>query len=381
MELEPIKILFLAAPEMPHARRWIELLRASGHDLHVATLHVIPDWASRLSTPLRSRGDVSRPSSFRDICAAVPRLRRVLREVRPDVTIAYYMTSYGLLAALTRAPCVIGATAGGDVLVDPYDSVPHRIRNRFVLGISLRHAAKLLAWAPHVADRLQQLGVGRERIFIQVRGVDLGRFKHRRRDSTPTGILSLRQFKPLYDLPTLLRALSRLNRNGIPFRATLLGDGPDRGRLERLVVDLRLDGRVELPGTKDEDAVIEMLQTHDVYVSTSSTDGASAALFEAMATGAYPIVTDIAANRAWITPGVNGTLFPVGDDAALALAIERAIADPDRCRGAIEHNLALARQKLDFRRNMTRIEAEILHTWRSQKNRDARRGPIARCVG
>jgi len=181
-------------------------------------------------------------------------------------------------------------------------------------------------------------------------------------------ILSLRQFKPLYEIPTLVRALGRLDDDNLTFSAALVGDGPEHPRIEEMVREMGLDDRVILPGTEDESGVIERLGKSDIYVSTSSTDGASAALFEAMAMGAYPIVTDIAANRTWITPGTNGDLFPVGDDDALAGAIRSAIADPVSRRRATENNLALVRDKLDFRKNMVRIETEMMATLRSRRN-------------
>ena len=47
-------------------------------------------------------------------------------------------------------------------------------------------------------------------------------------------------------------------------------------------------------------------------------------ILEAMASGSFPIVTDIAANRAWISHGRNGFLVPSGNDKALAAGIIEA---------------------------------------------------------
>jgi glycosyltransferase involved in cell wall biosynthesis len=44
-----------------------------------------------------------------------------------------------------------------------------------------------------------------------------------------------------------------------------------------------------------------------------------------LAAGLFPIVSDIPANREWITDGENGLLFPAGDDEALARCMERAM--------------------------------------------------------
>jgi glycosyltransferase involved in cell wall biosynthesis len=378
-------ILFLGAPVSPHAARWIRFLRARGHDVHVGTIHEIPSWAADISTPLRTGGDVSRPGAIGDLREAVPRLRALVRERRPEATLAYYATSYGLMAALARVPNVTIATAGGDVLVDPFDSRLHRLRNRAILALSLRHARTVLAWSPHVSQRLRALGVPERKIFEQVRGIDVERFSRRRggadpaadadadRDASddaragaadavsPGRILSNRLFKPLYDVPTLVRALGRLTGDGVPLEAMLFGDGVERARLEALVRELDLGDVVSMPGLVDEDAMIDALARADVYVSTSTTDGASSSLFEALAMGVYPVVSDIPANRAWIEDGRNGRLFPVGDDAALARALADVLARPAERDRAARHNVALAREHLDLRKNLVRIEERMLH--------------------
>lgn len=367
------RILFLCAPTSPHAERWIRFLLARGHDVRIGTIHEVPEWARARAARLRTRGDVSRPGSPRDLGEAVPRLRALLGDARPDATLAYYATSYGLMAALARAPNVTIATAGGDVLVDPYDSLARRLRNRLILTISLRHARTVLAWSPHVSNRLRALGVPERKIFEQVRGIDLERFS-RPRDRAAAGagpsggaggeplphILSNRLFKPLYDIPTLIRALGRLVASNVAFRASLMGDGVERARLEALVAELDLGGVVAMPGLVEEEAMVTALEAADVYVSTSTTDGASSSLFEALAMGVYPIVSDIPANRPWIEEGVNGQLFPVGDDAALADALERALADPDARAAAAHRNAVLARERLDLGENLARIEARML---------------------
>jgi glycosyltransferase involved in cell wall biosynthesis len=93
-----------------------------------------------------------------------------------------------------------------------------------------------------------------------------------------------------------------------------------------------------------------------VYVSTSLSDSTSVSLLEAMAAGAFPVVTDIEANREWIEDGRNGFLVPVDDPAVLASRIIAALADPELRRRARAHNLELVRRRASWRANMDAIE-------------------------
>ena len=70
-----------------------------------------------------------------------------------------------------------------------------------------------------------------------------------------------------------------------------------------------------------------LLASADIYVAATLSDGASISLLEAMASGLFPIVTDLPGNREWLTGDGDGPLNP-GDDARLASRLEQAICDP-----------------------------------------------------
>jgi glycosyltransferase involved in cell wall biosynthesis len=65
----------------------------------------------------------------------------------------------------------------------------------------------------------------------------------------------------------------------------------------------------------------------DILVSTSSEDGTSVSLLEAMGLGAFPIVMDIHSNREWITPSLKGFLVPVNEEKLPAKRMIDAIRD------------------------------------------------------
>ena len=71
-------------------------------------------------------------------------------------------------------------------------------------------------------------------------------------------------------------------------------------------------------GRVPHDRMPELLTQTDIYVSTSLSDGTSVSLLEAMASGVFPIVTDIPSNREWINDGENGFLVPAGKEINLA---------------------------------------------------------------
>jgi glycosyltransferase involved in cell wall biosynthesis len=168
--------------------------------------------------------------------------------------------------------------------------------------------------------------------------------------------------KPLYGLDVLLRALAVLEDRGVAFEARVCGDGSERQPLQELARSLGIAHRTTFAGTVPAGRMADELAWTDVYVSTSFTDGASSSLFEAMAVGRFPVVSDLPANRPYVEQGVSGVLFPPGDSAALAAALEQAAGDPVLCRSGGLRAREIAATKLDYRCNMTAIESAILES-------------------
>jgi glycosyltransferase involved in cell wall biosynthesis len=74
-----------------------------------------------------------------------------------------------------------------------------------------------------------------------------------------------------------------------------------------------------------------------------------------MACGAFPVVSDIPANRDWIESGVNGYLVPPDDVERFANAICQALASPDFRHKAVIMNVNIVNQKLSRLRNQRQL--------------------------
>jgi glycosyltransferase involved in cell wall biosynthesis len=89
----------------------------------------------------------------------------------------------------------------------------------------------------------------------------------------------------------------------------------------------------------------DLLTKADIYVSTSLYDGTSVSLLEAMASGCFPVVSDIPSNREWIRDGENGFLVPVNDEQYLAKKIIDAIRDKGLLEKARKENQSISEEK------------------------------------
>lgn len=304
-----MRILLLGDALSIHTVRWAKGLSNRGLEIGVASLRP-GDIEGVTVYPLRPVA-----GSKALYLSVVPRLRALIRRLRPDVVHGHYATSYGLLAALSGHPYVVITAWGSDVLIAPRES--GLLRN--LLRFSLRRARAVTSMAEHMNASLLALGVAPERLHVLPFGVDVDRFATlAARDRRPGSVVCTRKLDRMYDVQCVVRAFAAARSDGHLQTLTLIGDGPLRAELEALVHVLGIDDSVQFLGQLNHEQLPAVLGTQEVFVSPAWSDGNNVSLNEAMAAGCFPVATDIPANSQWITSGVNGLLYRPGDVDALA---------------------------------------------------------------
>jgi glycosyltransferase involved in cell wall biosynthesis len=155
----------------------------------------------------------------------------------------------------------------------------------------------------------------------------------------------------------LLEAAARLPGCAV----VLVGDGPDRARLERLATKLGLEDRTVFTGWSDD--VRRLLPTFDIVVQPSRREGFGLTLVEAMLAERPVVAADVGGVREVVVDGDTGLLVPPEDAAAVAAAAARLLADPEerRTMGAKGRARALERFTADaMARRFAAVYARVL---------------------
>lgn len=137
-------------------------------------------------------------------------------------------------------------------------------------------------------------------------------------------ILFVGRMHPDKDLPTLLRAFARVTTPDA--RLELVGDGPVRGQVEQLATELGLRDRVTFTGYLPNPA--EAYRRARVLALTSRRESFGNVVAEALAHGLPVVSTDAAGPREILADGQFGAVVPIGDDGAVAAALDAALANP-----------------------------------------------------
>jgi len=261
-----------------------------------------------------------------------------------DVFHAFYSTNYGLIGSLQHQVPLIVTVAGSDLLLEPHRSIFFKWVNRYVT----KRARFVNAVSEELRDVLiSEYAINPAKIRVFAEGVDLNalHFDVRKQKSRNMTIISTRNFYDVYDPGTIFDAIPIVLKSFPDTHFLFLGDGPLLTKYQRFISSRHLLEQVSFGGWVPRRQLFEKLAHSHIYVSASRSDGTSTSLLEAMASGCLPIVSDIPANRQWISNQQNGLLFRVGDSNSLAQSICQAIEDPSWRQHAVRLNRHLVQTR------------------------------------
>ena len=131
----------------------------------------------------------------------------------------------------------------------------------------------------------------------------------------------------------LIDACAELARRGFDFNCDIIGDGPLRDMLRLRVNSLNLSSRINLLGSLSQGAVLEKLQTADIFALASVTDAEGASdvfptvIVEAMASARPVVSTRLAGIPELVIDGETGLLVSPADTTALTEALQKLLCD------------------------------------------------------
>jgi glycosyltransferase involved in cell wall biosynthesis len=262
------------------------------------------------------------------------RVRALMREARPDLLHANsleFQTSL-IAARLRRAtgiPLALTAhIAGFASMPQPWRTLG-AVHGRTVGRFLLHRADQVIVVSEAVSRHVRSLGARADRIHVVPNGVDHDVFHPGPgRSADEVRVLLVGRLVPNKGGEDAIRAVAELHRGGANVRLTIVGDGPLRGRLGSLAVELGVDVRFE----GRTNAVADHLRGADILVRPTLTEGMSLSVLEAMASGVCVVASAVPGNAELIRHGETGLLAAVGDPAAFERALGRAVADPEERR-------------------------------------------------
>lgn len=380
-----MKICYIAPGNSVHSYRWIKFFVEKGYEIHWLSFYKLLPEGFHLQAYKNFHYYETNPpldipltpflppvSSMVRIFSVVKWIKELLRAIAPDLLHAHSVGIFGTAATMSGFHPLVATAWGSDVLVGGQS----RIKRPLVKYI-LKKAELLTCDAQHMAEAMTRLGADEDKIRIINFGVDTRRFrpaakdekllKELKSDGHPL-VISLRNFYPVYDIDTLIKAVPLVLQKAPDTKFVLVGRGPDEQKLKELSQSLGVAESIRFTGPIPNEELPRYLCSADIYVSTALSDaGIAASTAEAMSCGLPVVITDSGENAKWIIGEKSGFLVPVRSPQKIAEKITRFIDDGDFRRSAGMENRKIIMEKNDYYKEMEKME-EIYIQMASKRN-------------
>jgi glycosyltransferase involved in cell wall biosynthesis len=297
--------------------------------------------ADRLGVSVVSVPEIQREVSLLHDARSVARVAALIRETRPHIlhTHTAKAGAIGRLAALTAGPArppVVVHTFHGHVLKGYFDT-PRTAFFRQIERALARTTDALVAVSPEVRDELVALGVAPRQKFAVVRlGIPLAErvgeagsdADYRRlygigKDAFVVGWVG--RMTAVKDTGATLEIVRALRESGVDGVLCMVGDGPDRGRLEQLAHELGIARSCFFVGYQPD--VAGYYGLFDAFLLPSVNEGTPVSAIEALAAGTPVVATRVGGVSDVVRDGFDGYLVSPGDVEGAAARLARLAAD------------------------------------------------------
>lgn len=363
-----MRVLYFSRDYSLHDHRFLSALAETEHEVYYL----------KLEGNLRQVEDRPVPSKIEQVLWAggrgafrwrdVPRLalglRRVIKEIKPDLIHAGPIQTCAFLVVLSGFRPLLSMSWGFDLMQDAERNAWWRWLTRY----TLRHSTYFTSDAQVTRRKAVEYGMDPERTVVFPWGVDLKHFRPRRltiRKRIPVEenrkskvanrksftLLCNRSWEPRYGVDVLVRAFVMVAQQRKDVCLLLLAGGSQAQTIRQILMNGGVMDRVQFGGQVSQTDLPRWYHMADLFISPSHVDGSSVSLMEALACGLPPLVSDIPANQEWVREGVNGWLFPDGDARALAAKILMVLAQRKKLPQIGRAARKSAEERADWKKN------------------------------
>ncbi len=325
------------------ANYWVGL----GYEVTLITLANPAEHEAYNIDPAVKRHKIYRPfgsnifSRLLALCYRLWRLRQFFKKLQPDVVLSF-MTTTNLLTIVAsmglKARCIVSERTNPEKY--SYGQI-HNFLRSFLYPLTDQVVVQ--------TESISQWLLKRTKAKISVIPNSVRDFIDDRVTTRENMVVAVGRLSNEKGFDILIEAFALLKDSYPDWNVQILGEGPDRPALEKLISERNLASRVQLVGRVSEPGYF--LNRASIAVQPSRFEGFPNSLLEAMVCG-LPCVASYDAGDMLIEHDISGLLIPSGDAKHLALALKRLIESPN-LRLALGKNAVKATEQYSHCRVMT----------------------------
>lgn len=251
-------------------------------------------------------------------------LKRTLQQINPDVVISFlFLTNVvGVICCKSLKIPII--------LSERNDPNEYSGKQKMVMRLLYPFANGFVCQSNTVKEYIhKRYGIKNAAVIANpLNCMQVGQIKPEKKDA----VIAVGRLIPQKNFELLIDSFAEVANDFPSYSLTIFGEGPLRKELEEQVKSFGLEERIKLPGIIKD--AIKINNDAKIFVLSSKFEGYPNVLAEAMANGMICIASDVASGtvRQLISNGVNGFIYPVGDqDALVELLRTTMCSEEDFC--------------------------------------------------
>jgi len=366
-----MRICYIADAVSIHTQRWVKYFADRGHEVHLISPMPLGDGDignAKLHVLKRFPLQVRIVSFLINLLSYIIQIKQLIREIKPDILHAHYITDCGFWGALSGFHPFVLSAWGSDILVEPRKS---RVLRYFV-RYALKRADVITTTTAYMRNHIiGKFEIDQCKIVTIPWGMDLGIF-HRGYEDKVKGlkkeleisqeaplILSNRAMKPLYRIQDIVECIPLVLEQFpdaifVFLKGTGLSQFEDKMKLE--VEKLGVSNNVRFISkfiTTEEMAIY--VNATDICISIPDSDQFGITIFEGVSGGAIPIVSDLETYQCYLRDGENAFFVPRNQPEILAQKIIHCLGHPELKNRFYQLNQRIVEENVDWNKNAGRM--------------------------
>jgi glycosyltransferase involved in cell wall biosynthesis len=228
------------------------------------------------------------------------------------------------------------------------------VSDKVALSANLQECSFIICDCQYICDKIiNEYGINDKRVGVIAYGCDLDLFVEKSpKTFNEQNLLVTRNWFPTHSNRIVIDALLRFHNQGINLKCTFVGDGPELQESKKELIEKSINTNFSFLGSKSPIEISRLMETHEIYISASQSDGSSVSLMEALASGMICVVSNFPSNLEWIKDRYSGFLFQNGSEESLANTLKEVLAlNPQTLATIAERARKIAAEKANWGKN------------------------------
>jgi L-malate glycosyltransferase len=343
-----MKILLLSPGKSSHTHKWAMYYKKQGIDVTVVTFqdHYSEQNAKDVPTRILPKLLPGKLSYLSSVFA----LKKILKEIKPDILHAHFASSYGFVGALTHFHPYFVSVWGTDI----YQFPKRNKLNRKIIEFTLSKADIVCSTSKIMARETEKYV--NKQIKVTPFGVDLSLFypiPHPPRQKFKIGIAKGLEDK--YGFKDLFNVFSNLRKKFHDIELVIIGNGPRLHDYKKICKDLGIENSTKFSGQVANTEVPNLIRDLDLVVLPSYEDSFGVTAIEAMACSVPVVAYNADGLKEVMLDQKTGTLVPIGHTEELSHAIEALLLNEEKRQEMGRNGIEHVTQHYNWEENASRV--------------------------